>query len=379
MSVFSLLKESHKSITPKEFDDIVFRFLEHKDNPYELVSATVRASRLCLSYSWYSNTIKVVQDLSLEFLAHLHRGGLLTTPYKRLARIAKDILKKHDRLVRFEGTVLEPSHQKDPDYPLIVEDIIKTILRGVPNGVKSAIMYVLSFPERLKGVLSLYSPPEKYLIIRGLFKLKNKLNISSKQDGSLDLNLPTTQITRLLLLSVLYKVSPLALVVLMESKSLDSLYKLCMLFEGQELRVPTVAELTDVLNSASKLTRDFEESESVETKESLAYLATDIENIEELTVDTELNPLLSNYFEKALDISFTNYKKFQDGLIRNVDWTNIEDVRLVHEIFNKEINLQINMMSKIMQAVTSTTEMKEFLEVVEKIDKRETINTEKGE
>lgn len=254
------------------------------------------------------------------------------------------------------------SYSCDPGGRLRIEEHLAEAFEGVPLRIRSAVLYLLYFPERFSTFKDFCpSLSDRITIVRVLYKLKSAMN--STRNLQFDFQLPTTQISRLLLVSALYKKSPLILVLMLLFKDITPLLQFCTLFEGETVEIPQLDEILKEISRVSNLTTRLEDKDiAVRDRESLAYLATELDGLKELDEEATLNPVLSTFFENIFRITLRNYDDFQQKLIQQVNLGDTEDILRVYEVMNQEIATQINLLTQISSAIGDRKDVEQIVE-----------------
>ena len=310
------------------------------------------------------------KDMVLEYLYNTLGGRDKTNPTRNLRNIAyariKNLIEESDtpHMESYDSHV----YVVNPASRLMFQDALKEVLKDLPLRIKSGIMYLLFFPDNeyiLKTVME--SKIDLFITLQGIRKLQKMVDTGNTEEHSFQFKLPDTQISRLLLVSSLYKISPAVLVLLMQGRNLTSLLQFCTLFGGQTVTVPTVAEFKRSIQQSSELAARLEEGElTIGDREALAYLASDLESIEDVDEDMPMNPVLSSFFEKNLQITLENYDNYQKRLIQEVDTKNIEDMMRIYEVMNKELRTQIQLVTQISSSVEGRDEIRKIVDILTK-------------
>lgn len=350
-----------------EFDELVEKFRKTKDeNLLEQIYLQAReiASTQREAFPELDLDKYFDREIALEFISCLVSDNIKTTP----ARKAKSLAFNHifseieDSGTRYMNGFDFYSYTKKPGERLCLEDDLLSIIGTFPTRLKSSVIYLLYYPERLPLFKDFGIPLiDVIVIILALYKLKKIMKETPNLKFSF--NLPTTQISRLLMVSALYKLSPQILVLMMLFKDLNSLLQFCVLFEEESFTIPKLDTVIQVIKKSSELAERLEDEEiAIKDRESLAYLATEANGIEEINPDTELNPVLTTFFEGIFGITLKNYDDFQQKLIKQVDLGDPEDILRVYDIMNQEIGTQINLLTQISSAIGNKDELNRIVE-----------------
>lgn len=307
------------------------------------------------------------KDRAIEFIfQYLCEKNYQASAVERIKRLTYDALKEEiggDTI--YASGIDFFSIDCDPGSRLHVENSLKKVLKNLPIRIRSAILYLLYFPERFPLFKYFCSDLlDQIIIINSLYILKNLIQTKNKKTFHFDFQLPTTQISRLLLVSTLYKLSPPLLVLLLLFRDLESLLQFCILFEGETIQLPAVETIVREIKKTSELGVKLEEEDiSIRDRESLAYIATESQVLEETGhEEIVLNPILTSFFESIFNITLANYDEFQKKLIQEAHFGNIEEILSVYEVMNKEIVTQVNLLTKISSAVKEKEYLREVIE-----------------
>lgn len=248
---------------------------------------------------------------------------------------------------------------------LVFEETVSDTLFLLPLHIQSAILYLIFYPDSDTQFRSLYSTLDYFLVLRGIGFLRNMLEIETERYGRLDFDLPGSQTARLLLVSSLYKLSPALLVLLMQTKKLEIVLQFCKLFGGQAVKIPRLSELSNVIKRAAEIAKKVEEGIQVGDQESLMYLATELGTVKGVEYDQlSLNPLLSTFIQKSLDITLRNYEAYHKRVITSIDTTNPEDVLRGYLIMNKEIISQTHLLLQLTTSIEDYPGIQKILNMI---------------
>jgi hypothetical protein len=354
------------------FDELVYNFIQSADESL-LQDILLAGMNIVKSVRLYYRDLYLTEsfdkDMVLEFLFKFlgDRDGI--TPTRALRNVSYEKVKLYIEMANTPHIETYDAHVYSVDVTsrLVFEESLTSVLADLPLRIQASILYLIYFPEKtslLKFVH--FSLLDYFLTLQGISKVKNMVdNITTDDSASFHFRLPETQIARLLMVSSLYKVSPAVLVLLMQEKNLNSLIQFCTLFGGQSVSVPTVAELKSTIQQSSELAGRLEEGHlSIGDQEALAYLASDLDKVEEFNQDIPLNPVLSSFFEKILQITLKNYDNYQKRLIEGVDRENPDDILRIYEIMNHELRTQIQLVMEISSSVEGREEVNRIIDLL---------------
>lgn len=340
-----------------EFDQSVCELIETQ-NPSHLQKVIEVGADLIANITHYYGDLHFetlfAQDIIVECLQKIIVEEETISPTRLLRNIAHEriqtMIKDTDL---FLPEMLDVSiYAVDVQSRLIFEETLEDILFFLPFHVQSAILFLVFYPNKDSLFRSLYSTIDYFLILRGIEYLRQSLTVEKENLSYFKFELPESQTAKLLMVSSLYKLSPAILVLLMQTKDLGIVLQFCKLFSGQSLRIPHISELSSTLSYASEIAQKVEEGVSVGDKESLAYLATELEEIKKTDYSLlSLNPLLSSFIEQSLDITLMNYQATQKRLVSEMDTTDPTDVLRVFDLINKEILSQAYLLLQLTTSI----------------------------
>jgi hypothetical protein len=256
-------------------------------------------------------------------------------------------------------------YQVDVHSRLVFEETLHDVLFLLPLHVQSAVLYLVLYPTNDHKFRLLYSPLDYFLILRGIQELRKALDIGHQYNSSFDFELPESQTARLLTVSSLYKLSPALLVLIMQTKDVSLALQFCKLFGGQTVKIPRISEVYSALSRAADLAQKVENGVCVGDQESLMYLATDIADLKIGNRDyVSLNPLLSSFIEKSLDITLNAYENSLRRLISEMDTTNLEDITLVFKHINKEVLSQTYLLLQLTTSINDYREIQKIMSIL---------------
>lgn len=367
------MKSSIKKIESEKFDSLIYNFIQNSNENIlqeilEVGMKIVKSVRLhyrdlCLTEIFDKDTV-------LEFIYRFLGNRDEVSPTRALRNAAYEKIKNciNDANVPHIESYDAFVYSVDVTSRLVFEESLEVTLFGLPLRVQASILYLIYFPDKTTELKSINSLIDYFLVLQSIERLRKMVNTIKNDDiSSFYFTLPKTQIARLLMVSSLYKTSPATLVLLMQEKNLNSLVQFCTLFGGQKVSIPTVAELVETIKKSSDLAGRLEEGHlSIGDQESLAYLASDLDGTEEYNQDIILNPVLSAFFEKILQITLKNYDNYQKKIVEEVDRTDPEDIMRVYDIMNRELRTQIQLITEISSSIEGREEINRIIETLTK-------------
>lgn len=307
-------------------------------------------------------------DLVLECVTYILLENPKGSPTKRLRNLVheriKEEIKKREIVTPVEEEEVRLYHV-DVDSRLIFEEIVKDIVYLLPLHIQSVVLYLIFYPNNDKKFKELYSTIDYFLILRSIKMIAREVGAGRETKEYLNFELPESQTARLILVSSLYKLSPALLVLFMQTKKLDLVLQFCKLFGGEKVSIPTLSQLSSTIEQAALLAKTVEEQWEVPDQQSLAYLATELEEIKQVDyAQLSLNPLLSNFLEDQLEVTLRNYDAYQKRLISGVNTTDPADIMRVYEIMNKEVFCQANLLLQLTTSINDIPSIKNIMNLL---------------
>lgn len=365
--------------TADQFDTLVHALIETQDSSYieeVLKVGAFLVTRILSYYGDLSFETFFIQDIIIECLQKILVEEETLSPTRVLQNITHREITRllHDA----ETTLLEAydgqSYTIDVNSRLIFEETLQEVLFLLPLHVQSAILYLIFYPSKDAIFSSLYSSLDYFLVLKGIQCLRDRLTgMTKEKEKYFDFTLPISQTARLILVSSLYKLSPAILVLLMQTKNLEIVLQFCKLFGGKTITVPHISELSSSIETTAEIAKKVEDGVRVGDQESLAYLATELQEIK--TVDysqLSLNPLLSTFIQESLGITLQNYELYQKRLISSVDATDPTDIMRVYDLINKELLSQAYL---LLQLTTPIEDYEGIQKILRILKQRKTTKT----
>ena len=353
-----------------EFDFLVSQLVQEK-NPELLPSVISRGISLVQNVMRYYGDLtfddSFAKDIVLECLHKSLGEDHQISPTRLLRNISYTNIKQLIQDYDF-STPENPDisvYTVDVHSRLIFEETLQDVLFLLPLHIQSAILYLVFYPDNERLFKSLYSPLDYFLILSGIDRLRTSLPVRREKQTYFNFNLPVSQTARLLLISSLYKLSAPILVMLMQTQNLEIVLQFCKLFGKQTLTIPSIPELSSAVERAAEIANSVEDGFRVGDQESLAYLATNFDNIRNVDYDKlSLNPLLSSFVEQSLGVTLKNYESYQKRLIASVDTTDPDDIQRVYTIMNKEILSQAYLLLQLTTSIENYPSIQKILTIL---------------
>ncbi len=330
--------------TADQFDSLVHTLIQTQDSTYleeVLTIGTLLITGITSYYGDLSFETRFIQDIIIECLQKILVEEETLSPTRVLQNITYREIEHHlrDAEMTFVASYEGQSYTVDVHSRMIFEETLQDVLFLLPLHVQSAILYLVFYPNKDALFRTLYSSLDYFLILKGIHDLRSRLTgMSVEKEKYFDFTLPVSQTARLILVSSLYKLSPAILVLLMQTKNLEVLLQFCKLFGGKTLTIPHISELSSVLEESAEMAKKVENGIQISDQESLAYLATELQEIKKVDyAQLSLNPLLSTFIQESLSITLQNYESYQKRLISSVDTTDLQDIMRVYNLINKEL------------------------------------------
>jgi len=370
------MKSRIKKNESEEFDELVLEFIETKDEDI-LPNLMESGMKVVKSVRHYYMDLRLDEqfdrEMVLEFFCHYLGDRDEVSPTRTIRNIAYSKIQEYIKeaetphLESYDAYV----YSVNVVSRLIMQESLEEVLNGLPMRIQSSILYLIYFPEKTSYLKYIHnSLIDYFIVLQGIEKLQDMVNnIQNEEVASFHFKLPETQIARLLLISSLYKISPAILVLLMQEKNLNSLLQFCSLFGGQSVSVPTITELRQTIQQASELSIRLEEDRiTIGDQEALAYLASDLDKVEDFNDELPLNPVLSAFFEKILQITLKNYDSYQKRLIESVDLENPNDIVKIYDVMNRELKTQIQLLTQISGSIEQREDILKIIDILTKND-----------
>jgi hypothetical protein len=170
---------------------------------------------------------------------------------------------------------------------------------------------------------------------------------------------PTNNISKVYILSALYKFDPSLLVMILLMEDLTKFFQFISLFENKSINVPKISDVYSLFEECKLLMSNFEDdSLSIRDRESLALLSTDCNNISDLSADSKLNPYLEVFFEESVKKTMSIYTELQESLIKKADsGADINKIEKLYTRISSELSSQIKLMKEIVTSISSVKEI----------------------
>ena len=353
-----------------EFDLLVHQLIQDK-NTTSLPLVITSGLSLVRSVMRYYGDLKFddsfAKDIVLECLHKSLGEDHQISPTRLLRNIAYTNIKRLIQDADFSIPENPDIHVYAVDIHsrLIFEETLQDVLFLLPLHIQSAILYLIFYPDNDRFFKVMYSSLDYFLILNGIDRLRTTLPVSKERQTYFNFDLPVSQTARLLLISSLYKLSAPILVLLMQTQSLEIVLQFCKLFGGQTFTIPSIPELSSTVERAAEIANTVEDGFRVGDQESLAYLATNLDNIRNIDYEKlSLNPLLSSFMEQSLEITLKNYDTCQKRLISSMDTTDPEDIIRVDTLLNKEIFSQAYLLLQLTTSVENYPSIQKILKIL---------------
>ena len=353
-----------------EFDLLVHQLIHEKKSEY-LPGVITSGISLARNVMRYYGDLRLddsfAKDIVLECLQKSLGEDHQISPTRLLRNIAYTNIKRLIQDADFSIPENPDVHVYTVDIHsrLVFEETLHDVLFLLPLHIQSAILYLIFCPDNDRLFRSLYSSLDYFLILSGIDHLRTSLPVSKERQTYFNFDLPVSQTARLLLISSLYKLSAPVLVLLMQTQNLEIVLQFCKLFGGQTLTIPTIPELSSTVERAAEIANTVEDGFRVGDQESLAYLATNLDNIRSIDYEKlSLNPLLASFMEESLGITLKNYDACLKRLVSSMDTTDPEDILRVDISLNKEIFSQAYLLLQLTTSVENYPSIQKILKIL---------------
>lgn len=300
-------------------------------------------------------------DVALTFFEKVTKNSFHTSCLFTVRNICRDKSVKSSLDFK-NSSYLDAEVFQDMDAQIIFKESLQTELNELPEKYKAAVLYFITNPENIGMLYKLYNEAEQFVIYSKIGKIMGK--ISNPEE--LDVPTHTSQMSHMLLLSGLFKLNPKMLVLLTASKSLESIFKICELFGGQEFTIPTKEELHEVItvaaNLASKL--DLEKKLSIRDRELFLHLVSEI-SLNEGVLEITGTPVIQEYLKIVITRITEKYAEYQDKILNRLDFSKVTDVSKLYGLLNTEFDKQLHFISELNNAMANFQEMTDFLTLIQ--------------
>jgi hypothetical protein len=183
-----------------------------------------------------------------------------------------------------------------------------------------------------------------------------------------------SQVAHMLFLSGIFKYDPKMLILFTLLKDITGLFQLCELYGGKTISIPTVDELTNIMNVSNDIATKVDKDVplSVKDKELFTYLATDMTlntNIDEINVTKVIDIYLNNIITTAS----TNYDQYTKNLLSKFDISNPEDLRKMYSVINVEFEKQVRFIKELNESIGSIRDVRELVSILKNQESESTV------
>lgn len=296
------------------------------------------------------------QDLALTVVSNILKKNLRTNVANHIRNMINERA-RHDRNTRIYSTIIS-GHHSNFDTKVKVLRKLKKLIEPLPLYVKGSVLYLMRYSDQIDRFIRNNDVATSYCVLKCIFEIRKALSMQNT-----DTELPDSHTSKMLLLSNLYKSNPMALAILMEVKSIDRFYQLCKLAEHNELKLPSAHEFNQLLDNSlsigSKL--DSDKVLTIADRRQLSMMVTNEVDVNRVTPDSEIIPILSQYFVQSVAVLLKNYMALQDRTMSTLDTTSPEKVKAMYEVLNREVGTQIRLIEEIITSITTAESLNNLL------------------
>lgn len=313
-------------------------------------------SSLSLKAIGYKGESSIYQDCSLEYINRILQKREVTPSGKVLNSIINYTKSKAHNTTE-EISSNHGSYELSFDEVLLLRSVIKESTKSLPLGIKFLVFYFLRNPELLPSYLKGKISIKKTVVAEKIFTLRGEIAMQEESDLKM-LKIPNDRLSRLLVLSSIYKLSPIVFVLFTLTKSIPKVIQFLELF-SKELKLPTSTEFKNSLQVTTNLIAKYEKGEvlNVEEMEYLSCMLTDISSIEELTDSSSFSPVLGGYIERLLDESIDSIRRVNNTVISQINYSDPQSIASTYKVMTEEITKQLELMSKILDSVLTSKDV----------------------
>lgn len=286
-------------------------------------------------------------EVALEFIVRLYEDRITNTPLSVILSIARSFVGKYV-YTKFSDDVkgwrvVSPDVEED----LLTSEFITKQLEDLSQEVKAKVIYLLVYPEEFQRVRNLQSNTEFYLGMIRMYKIKGKFSVNKYNFPIL----PQTQISKILLLSALYKQSPALMIMFLLMGDTQKFLQFCSLFGGSSFQVPESGDLTKIISNVSSLVSELEKKDLSEVLDSdtLMLLCMEGKNINTKVNVGKLTPVVELYIEHTINSLVDNYNKLQDRLVTDLNLCDQRELKDIYKVLTNELSTQFMILKSLFE------------------------------
>lgn len=324
----------------------------------------------------YSNPVETdgtsdgLLDICMSFLHKVESSFLSTNALFTLRNLSRmNSSKKRETYSPFEFEAYIPSIDKS----IILKEIISDELDNLPSHIKAGVLFVLNHDPDYTAILKIYRDVEVFVIYKVVFKIISNVSNTSLF-SKLNMTKLNSQVAHMLFLSGIFKYDPKMLILFTLLKDITGLFQLCELYGGKTISIPTVDELTNIMNVSNDIATKVDKDVplSVKDKELFTYLATDMTlntDIDEINVTKVIDIYLNNIITTAS----TNYDQYTKNLLSKFDISNPEDLRKMYSVINVEFEKQVRFIKELNESIGSIRDVRELVSILKNQESEGTV------
>lgn len=300
------------------------------------------------------------QDISLTVVSNIIKKSLRTNVQNHIRNLINERA-RHDRTTRIYSAVTSGKHV-DIDTRVRVSARLKQLIAKYPVYIRGSVLYLMRHADQIDRFVRNNDVSVAYRVLYCIFEIRKALSMSESE-----LELPESQTSKMLVLSNLYKHNPMALAVLMQVKSIDKFYQLCKLSEHHKLQLPTAYEFNNLVEKAVEMGNKLEGTTAltIQDRQALALMATTETDLSRVNPDSEVVPVLAQYFVHSITEIVRKSMEVQENVLKNLDTTNPEQVGRMYQVLNREVATQVRMVQEIVGAITTSEALNRVLTKLE--------------
>jgi len=352
-----------------KFNKLSYSFLKSRNEDIipELFKLTIEKVKVWMRFQKRININELPKDfkeeVALTYISKLYEKTVNNEPHKVVFSISRNLSRKvisnkFSNSIRINKVIVE-----DIDEKLMMKEYLEKHLKNFSPYTISSLMYLSSFPESLKRMISLNeNNPEFYIGLLKFLKIKNKFS-----NFNINVDSIKSDISKGLFLSALFKNEPAIAVLFLLLKDIKSFIQFCLLFEGKNIRIPKINDLKDIINKVNSISKNFDSDNKI-NDENLLLFSVEMNDMAFNENSFSITPVLNIFFKKSIESLIKNYEKFQNKIIDDVNVCSGKDISKIYDLFNKELNTQFVMFQSIIKSM-------EFLKMFKNTEEKE---NEKG-
>lgn len=309
------------------------------------------------------------KEICLEFFIRLRNNRVPREyPHKYFYNLAKTQVRQDAKpLYDQSRESVFPELDDSSDELLYRRDVIQKAMSKIPKHLHINFLYIVQYPESAHRVIKNQSVLDQYLLLTGLESVRKRF---SKSGGHME-EVPDTQISQLSMLASIYKLSPELLMLFAAAKDHQSFFQVAHILSGKTVEFPEFSDLKETINQSVDLSVRIEQDNnselSIRERETIAVTMTTIDSIDDLNSNVEILPFIDDYIAKVISDLAETHSRLQNRMVDALDVTNLDRVTGAYEALNREIRVQVKLISEIVATLTTLTEVKRAVKAVKAV------------